>query len=199
MPLRGGCTGGKAPPGGYIVGSGGGAIQIVSTTRIEITDVGVIDAGGGGGMATPRSNGMPGTGGGGGGAILLEAPSITLRGAAVGLAAKGGGGGGTGENLNGTAQAIGENGGRADAPAQGGVYNAAFLKGGNGGTAQVGPTAGPGCGAATPCATTTKHGAGGGVGVGRIRFNTRDRTVAIVDGARVRAPYTSGTITLQTP
>ena len=179
--------------------SGGGAIQIVSTTKIEFNGVGSIDVGGGGGKATPWTSGMPGTGGGGGGAILLEAPAITLRGTDVVLAAKGGGGGGTGMNLNGTAQAIGENGKLGDAPAQGGVFNASFLKGGNGGTTQIAPTAGPGCGSATPCTTTTKHGAGGGGGVGQIRFNTRDGTVSIVDGANVRAPYTSGTIMLQRP
>lgn len=199
VPLRGGCTGGKAPPGGYIVAAGGGAIQIVSTTKITLSGVGSIDVGGGGGMATPWDSGQPGTGGGGGGAILLEAPSITLRGADVVLAAKGGGGGGTGENVNGTGQAIGENGGLGEAPAQGGVYNASFLKGGNGATTQVAPVAGPGCGAATPCSTATKHGAGGGGGVGLIRFNTRDGSVSILDGAKVRAPSTTGTIVLQKP
>jgi hypothetical protein len=198
-PLHGGCTGGKAPPGGYTVASGGGAIQIVSTTKIELNGVGSIDVGGGGGEATPWDSGMPGTGGGGGGAILLQAPSITLRGADVVLAAKGGGGGGTGENVNGTAQAIGENGGLGDAPAQGGVYSAAYLKGGNGATTQVAPTPGPGCGSATPCTTATKHGAGGGGGVGQIRFSTRDGNVSIVDGAKIRAPYTSDAIPLQAP
>ena len=199
VPLRGGCTGGKAPPGGYLVAAGGGAIQIVSATKIEISGSGSIDVGGGGGMATPWTSGMPGTGGGGGGAILLEAPSITLRGADVILAAKGGGGGGTGMNLDGTAQAIGENGRLVEAPAQGGVFNASFLKGGNGGTTQVAPGAGPGCGAQTPCSTATKHGAGGGGGAGRIRFNTRDGNVSIVDSAKIRAPYTTGTIVLQAP
>ncbi|MEO7734400.1 MAG: hypothetical protein ABIY55_25815, partial [Kofleriaceae bacterium] len=36
VPLRGGCTSGKSPANGYIVASGGGAIQIVSTTKIEL-------------------------------------------------------------------------------------------------------------------------------------------------------------------
>ena len=197
VPLRGGCTGGKAPAGGYIVAAGGGAIQIVSTTKIELDGAGSIDVGGGGGKATPWDSGMPGTGGGGGGAILLEAPSITLRGADVVLAAKGGGG--TGMNVNGTAQAIGANGGIGDAPAQGGVYSAAYLKGGNGATTLIAPTAGPGCGTGTSCTTPTTHGAGGGGGVGQIRFNTRDGNVSIVDGANVRAPSTNGTIVLQTP
>jgi len=199
IPLRGGCTGGKAPAGGYIVAAGGGAIQIVSTTKIELNGIGSIDVGGGGGKATPWDSGMPGTGGGGGGAILLEAPTITLRGADVVLAAKGGGGGGTGVNVDGTARAIGQNGQLGEAPAQGGVDNASYLKGGNGGTALIAPTAGPGCGAATPCSTPTTHGAGGGGGAGQVRFNTRDGNVSIIDGAKVRAYATNGTITLQKP
>jgi hypothetical protein len=192
VPLRGGCAGGLSGSQGS-AGGGGGAIQIVSATAIELSDLGTIDAGGGGGFGTPQQSGADGSGGGGGGAILLEAPSITLRGPSVVVAAKGGGGGGTGVNVDGTGVAIGEDGGTGAAPALGGfqVSPGTFLRGGNGGTVDIAPTVGP--------SSTNDAGAGGGGGVGQIRFNTRDGTVTIAAGAAVRAPSTIGTITLQTP
>lgn len=192
IPLRGGCTGGEAGSGGYNgVGGGGGAIQISSATQITITEVGVIDASGGGGCAVPSTAGMAGGGAGSGGGILLEAPSVVLSGADVVLSTKGGGGGGTGENQNGTCEAIGEDGGTGPDPAQGGFFSSAYLQGGNGGTGDVAPTAGP--------ASSTAHGAGGGAGSGLVHFITRDGTVTIESGAAVRSRTVTGTITLQTP
>jgi len=189
-PLHGGCTGGEAGSGGYSgMGGAGGAIQISSATRIVITDVGAIDASGGGGAMVPSYAGMAGGGGGGGGAILLEAPEIVLRGGDVVLSTKGGGGGGTGENIDGTDRAIGEDGGLSAEPAQGGFFSDAYLRGGNGGTADVAPTAGP--------SSTTGHGAGGGGSVGQVQFITRDGTVTIDGGAAVRSPYTTSAITLR--
>jgi len=190
VPLRGGCAGGQSGGGGYSgPGGGGGAIQITSATRITITEVGAIDASGGGGSMVPSYAGFAGAGGGGGGAILLEAPTIVLSGAEVVLSTKGGGGGGNGDNIDGTDQAIGEDGGLGPDPALGGYYGAGYLRGGNGGTADIAPTAGP--------ASPDRGGTGGGGGVGQTRFITRDGNVTIENGAAVRSPYTTSSITLQ--
>jgi hypothetical protein len=190
VPLRGGCSGGQSGSG-FDGGGGGGAIQIVSATSIELTDLGTIDASGGGGDGTPQQSGSDGSGGGGGGAILLEAPAISFRGASVVVSTKGAGGGGTGQNVNGTPVAIGEDGGTAEAPALGGfqVVPGTFLHGGNGGTVTVPPTVGPG--------SASDVGAGGGGSVGQARFNTRNGTVTVADGAAIRTPFAVGTLALQ--
>jgi len=190
VPLRGGCAGGESGGGGYSgPGGGGGAIQISSATRITITEVGSIDASGGGGSMVPSYAGFAGAGGGGGGAILLEAPTILLSGADVVLSTKGGGGGGNGDNIDGTDQAIGEEGGLGPDPALGGYFGAGYLRGGNGGTTDVAPTPGP--------ASSDNGGTGGGGGVGQTRFITGDGNVTIEGGAAVRSPYTTSQITLQ--
>ncbi len=77
--LVGGSAGGPGPygdPGG----AGGGAIEIVAGTSIDVGSLGSINAGGGGVSASA---------GGSGGAILLEAPAVIVAG---NLAANGGGG-----------------------------------------------------------------------------------------------------------
>ncbi len=93
-PLVGGCPGGSqiTVDGASFVGfggGGGGAIQIVSATKIELTDLGLIDVGGGGGAST--------AGGGAGGTVVIEAPEVAILGELAGVAANGGGGGGCGQ------------------------------------------------------------------------------------------------------
>lgn len=194
VPLHGGCAGGKSALG-FSPGGGGGAIQIVSATSIEITDLGIIDASGGGGGATPQNPFADPAGGGGGGAILLEAPTIALRGASVVLSTKGGAGAGTGMNINGTTIARGEDGGVTEAPAVGGFQpNTGILRGGNGATVTVAATPGP----SAPASGAAGSGASGGGGTGQARFNTRDGTVTI-DGAAMRTPYVVGTLTILAP
>jgi len=75
-PLLGGSTG--ATPGGIGSGDGGdggGALQLVAGTKIEIGSAGVVVANGhnGGGSSV-------GSGGGSGGALLLEAPTVVIGG-----------------------------------------------------------------------------------------------------------------------
>jgi len=98
IPLRGGCPSGPNDLPGYTSkegGSGGGAIQLVSSVGITIE--GVIDVGGKAGGGGSDYFDMVGTltawfeGGGAGGGMLLEAPTITLGANAV-LDAKGGDG-----------------------------------------------------------------------------------------------------------
>jgi hypothetical protein len=83
-PLVGGCRGGNQTDtsGNTIAigGGGGGAIQLVAGTSIEIA--GTINVGAGGGASA--------AGGGSGGLIILQSPHVTLTG---GLYANGGGGG----------------------------------------------------------------------------------------------------------
>ncbi len=150
-PLRGGCPGGTTPLGSQ-GGRGGGAIQLVSRTRIElVADADAvpahINAGGTGGKS---SKGIPGGGGGSGGAILLEAPEIAF-GARTGLAANGGAGGISDASLNGRDGQFST----APAPAHDGAGQCGALGG-----------------AATGAVSGDSDGGGGSVG--RIRLRTRD-------------------------
>ncbi len=87
LPLRGGCSGVGAETIGGPAG-GGGAVQLVSRTKITVD--GILEANGAGG----RGGGEGSGGGGSGGGILLEAPQVTINGNVV--ANGGGGGAGTG-------------------------------------------------------------------------------------------------------
>jgi hypothetical protein len=89
VPLRGGCDGGIGR------GGGGGAIQITSRASITITEGALINANGNAGTALFGGPGPLG-GGGAGGGILLEAPTIELRGDAK-LLVNGGPGAADGE------------------------------------------------------------------------------------------------------
>ncbi len=98
--VRGGCQGatggdgdaGDGGPGGF----GGGAIQLTSQARVDIT--GVVVAGGAGGSGSPISSRAGGGGGGSGGYIGIDAPAITIDG---GVFAASGCGGGEGADSGG--------------------------------------------------------------------------------------------------
>jgi hypothetical protein len=150
IPLRGGCDSGSySGPVGF--GVGGGAMQLVSRTRLTIS--GVVAA-----------NGSSLSGGGSGGGILLEAPVVEVSGSVM---ANGGAGAGgclfpkKGED------------GRLDArPASHGIGcsdSATAADGGDGGALNAG--AGNG-GSANEASTGIVFGGHGGGGVGRIRINT---------------------------
>lgn len=156
--LRGGCPG----QGGQGVtnntgrgGHGGGAVLLISGTRIDVS--GVIKATGeGGGGAAPTAGGG---GGGGGGMIAFDAPIVTCDEA---LLANGGGGGeGGGPLVGGSAgwdpqypdAATGGYGGSPD--------------GGNGGSGSPPSVAAPG-GVGAAGTPNRGGGGGGGGGAGRI-------------------------------
>jgi len=168
--LEGGSGGGRGSPGGaggcpaQPGGAGGGAIQIFSTTRIQVS--GGIHAGGGGGAAGVPCGGVSGggSGGGSGGALFLQAPSITNDGI---LAANGGGGGGAGSNQ--TPGQPGLNGGLGNQPAQGGMAGGAT--GGPGGNGAAGTT--PPENAPNHDSQGGANSGGGGGAVGRIRILTQ--------------------------
>lgn len=150
VPLRGGCDSG-AYVGTTTSGAGGGAIQLVSRTRIAIT--GVVAA-----------NGSSFVGGGSGGGILLEAPVVDVSGNAVAN-----GGAGSGGCL---LPQPGEDG-RLDAvPAAGGIAcNVDGSNGGDGGAGNLGARNGDNINEASTGGSIAFAGHGGG-GVGRIRVNT---------------------------
>lgn len=150
IPLRGGCDSGATDnlhPNA--VGFGGGAIQLVSHTKISI--IGVIAA-----------NGSSLAGGGSGGGILIEAPTVEVTGSVV---ANGAGGNG------GCFLAMPGENGRFDAtPALGGTCSSSEAgAGGNGGAGAIAATGGVSIHLANADAALAGHGGGG---VGRIRINT---------------------------
>ena len=149
VPLRGGCDSGTLGPTNF--GAGGGAVQLVSRTRIAIS--GVVAA-----------NGSAFVGGGSGGGILLEAPVVEISGAVVAN-----GGGGSGGCFF---PRIGEDG-RLDAtPAAGGApCDASGANGGNGGAGNTGAGNGVNANTVGTGAPAAFGGFGGG-SVGRIRINT---------------------------
>jgi hypothetical protein len=183
-PLVGGSTGGMASADGGngcpLGARGGGALQIVAGTSIAVGQYGAINAGGGGGIAC--AGGV--TGGGSGGAILLEAPTVTIRG---NLAANGGG------------AAIGRANGSAatadDQPAPGAGYTIDAAAGlGGGGSASISINGGTGISGS--CSDNSCI-AGGGGGAGRIRINTasgRAVITGIVSPDLTTACATQGTI-----
>lgn len=166
VPLRGGCPGGVSSynsGGSHAPGAGGGAIQIVSGTRISVGDNAAILANGSGARGpasvfcvvdTPCGNGY---GGGAGGGVLLEAPVVTLA-ATAGIFANGGGGK---CGVSGSGQA----GQRSTTPATGQTCSGDTGSAGNGAAGATGATNG-GNGL-----NDDPVGGGGGGGMGRIRVN----------------------------
>lgn len=142
VPLRGGCAGdGSAIPRA----EGGGAVQLVSRTKIVVDAV----------LAAPGEGGGR-RGGGSGGGILLEAPEVVVSG---NVTANGGGGGCFGDDE-------GDDGRTDDRPASGGECDENNTgDGGDGAAANTGATEG---------SDASSHAGSGGGGVGRIRVNTVD-------------------------
>lgn len=182
IPLRGGCWGGAQRLQGaggadfFPVTPGGGAIQLVSGTRIEILDV--IDADGETGDFEQITNDGGGFfGGGAGGGILLEAPIVLLGDQAALLARGGGGGGGA---------FIPDVDSMLPLPGLGG--------GGNGAAPGFDAEAGGDVTYNTGFATA---GAGGGGGMGRIRVNTQDATFEQAASTIIAGSLTVGTVKTQ--
>ena len=151
VPLRGGCDSGNFLTAA-MSGAGGGAIQLVSRSKISIS--GVIAA-----------NGSSLVGGGSGGGILLEAPVVDVSGNVV---ANGGGGAGGCSPPN-----AGENGRLDPSPASGGPNcpDGFGTSGGNGGARNTGAMNGASYNS-IPTGANNGHAGHGGGSVGRIRVNT---------------------------
>jgi hypothetical protein len=150
LPLRGGCDGGEVESGDTsLPGRGGGALQLVSRSRIIVA--GALSANGGGGHHA---------GAGSGGAILLEAPRVVIS----GVAAANGGGGGCRfrKGLDGRRNAIPADG--AECPDE---------EVGDGGSGAAGAE-GPRRGEDPPSAGVAALAGSGGGGAGRIRINVAE-------------------------
>lgn len=156
--LRAGCRGstGGGGTGGGVGGAGGGAIYLVAGTEIVINNR-VVANGAGGAGATSIAGG--GGGGGAGGMIALDAPTVTLTGAAAQVSANGAGGG------EGTFSSTARKGNEST------VWNVAAA-GGNGGSAPGGAggagsvLAGEGADASDGSTQSGNEGGGGGGGGG---------------------------------
>jgi hypothetical protein len=182
VPLVAGSAGGKGV-GGFGVGAtsashGGGAVQLVAGTSIQIAAGAFVSAPGSGGQQGGLAATQEAAGGGSGGAILIEAPTVTVAGV---LATNGGGGGG---GAGGTAAGgqSGEPGHDSDAnPASGGSGGGA----GGAGDQAAGGNATAGVSFTAP---------GGGGGAGRIRINTATGSADVASGV-VTPSATSGCFT----
>lgn len=175
VPLRGGCDSGTYTDNNTsYVGRGGGALQLVSRTRIVIS--GIVAA-----------NGSSVSGGGSGGGILLEAPAVAIPGAVVANGAGGAAGSQT--------PTLGE-AGRLDAqPAAGGQPLSPSVEG-NGGSGAAGATSTTAGGSVSTSNPSLLLLAGhGGGGVGRIRINTAPAGLA--SGGVFSPQPTTGTLATQ--
>lgn len=164
--VRAGCPGMSGGLTGFGTGgAGGGAIELVARTSIEIT--GTVTAGGAGAQGGGQTGTKGGGGGGGsGGLVGIDTPALTLGSNSV-LAANGGGGGGGG---NGLAQP-GQDGPASTGPATGGSGARTGGAGGNGSTLDGETPSASGDGGA---------GAGGGAGFILVRAPGLDDQGAVI-------------------
>jgi hypothetical protein len=175
-PVDGGADGGTGPSGGAVYGTndlvplvggssggstdyatpknhGGGAIELVSGTRVTVSLPGVINMGGGADTGSATGAGEPRIGGGSGGGILLEAPNVVVQGV---LAANG---------ASGSGYNVGQPGQASAQPAV--TPLGISVKGGDGsGGAKTNGQDG------MIVDAVRVGGGGGGGGAGRIRVNT---------------------------
>jgi hypothetical protein len=152
IPLRGGCDGGAWAGDQSVFGGGGGAVQLVSRTKIWV--LGIVASQGGTGGA-----------GGAGGGIVLEAPAVDVSGAMIANGGSGGGG-----------ELVPKNNPGGDThynttPAAGGQPTDAN-KGGAGGSGAAGATQATAGQDKSVSGGTEVYGGFGGGGEGRIRINT---------------------------
>jgi hypothetical protein len=160
IPLVGGSSGGSTDH--YTLNNhGGGAIEFVAGTSVTVTSSGTINMGGGAG-----AQGDDGNAGGSGGSILLEAPSVEVRGVVA---------------ANGAAGAGFNNSG------QGGLGSDQAAQGSFGGAGGAGATS---TGADGQIGTFNSYSGGGG-GVGRIRINTGCGGTLTIPMSAVISPYKS--------
>jgi hypothetical protein len=173
-PLIGGCSS-VVPTNSEYDGGGGGAVQLVSATAVQLD--GIIDVAGGGGQTA--------NGGGAGGTVVIEAPSVVIS-ATGGLTANGGGGGG-GCGVHGANASAGTT------AAAGGVCSDASLSGGAGGTGTTLPQRGGNGVPGDASGSGVSYGGGGG-SVGRARIATADGTMQQAPAAIMSIVVTSDTL-----
>ena len=174
QPLVGGCSGGVV--GTAFNAYGGGAVQLVSASEVDVDAL--INVGGGGGWSF-------GGGGGAGGNVVIEAPIIEIH-SGGGVVANGGGGdGGTT-----CSQDAAADGGSGTTSAAGLVCTDPSESGGNGGTGSTMPTPGNNGSGDNP---NGEYGGGGGA-VGRVRLANGSGAVAPDSGAVMSVAVTNDTL-----
>ena len=189
-PLWGGSAGGGASNGGNNwnpPGAGGGAVQIISLTRIQGFAPVSIDANGGGG----RHGGAGvygGSGGGSGGSVLLEAPTVEFDAMFSILVGGGGGGAGDGSGL----QDDGIDGGAY--LGSGGTGTTGTTSGGNGGWNNHSSVLAPTNGGSGDGSLGT---GGGGGAAGLVRINTLPGQGVGAGDIYINGYFTAGEIALE--
>ncbi len=185
IPLRGGHIGREASTRGNRIAGAGGAVQLVSRTRVVVRDGGAIGAGG--------AAGGTGSGGGSGGGILIEAPIVQALDGGTAVAANGGGGGCA------QSDTPAEDGRLDDQPAGGCETSSSHGDGGAGGAGsepdgENGESVSPGY--ACDGSQQAFVGGGGGGGAGHIRINNESGSFSPQGGATVSPDPSVGEIAI---
>ena len=186
--LRPGSVGGTIRNGMFqygIGGGGGGAMHLLSMTRVTVASTGRLIANGFGGHADVTTRSL-GSGGGSGGTIVIEAPSVTFSANALAVANGGGAEGGCPVCMGfQCTNAAGENGQLSANRAAGGNCNGA----GNGGWEANGDLSIPANGANANASAEISAGGGGGAS-GFVFLRGKAGANVTVTGAVISPPPT---------
>jgi hypothetical protein len=190
--LNRGSQGGSvtAPFFATVGGTAGGAIHLLSLTRVTVTSTGKLILNGGGAIGRLYYNDRAGAGGSGG-TLVIEAPNVTFSASALAVANGGGGMGGctvcTTDFPPTCTHANGENGQLSFARAQGGNCNGP----GNGGWEATGDAAANG---ASATGSASAGGGGGSQGFIFLRGKT-GANVMVTNGAIISPQPTIEAVT----
>jgi hypothetical protein len=193
---RGSQGGTVKSPSGFFATSGGlagGAIHLLSLTRVTVTSTGKLNLNGGGAIGRTNYNDRAGAGGSGG-TLVVEAPNVTFSASAVAAANGGGGMGGctvcVGDFIPTCTHANGENGQLGFARAAGGSCSNGA---GSGGWEATGSTS-PSANGLNGSAPNSSGGGGGSQGFIFLRGKT-GANVMVTNGAIISPQPTIEAVT----
>ena len=174
VPLQGGCRSGAITPTGPgrpLGSTAGGAVQMISRTKLVLDSTGVVDVSGmrGFGSTNMTTGAVYAQGGSAGGGVLIEAPAVALAAGSV-IAGRGGSGGAA--NTATATIAVGLDGTLTGTSVPGASCSGCGT-GGDGGTESSPPTHGSGSSPAI---------AGGGGSVGRCFIRNRSGVLSPPSG-----------------
>lgn len=178
-----------------IGGAGGGAVHLVSLTRVAVGATGRLVLNGKGAVGQPNVRSL-GAGGGSGGTLAIEAPMLSFSAGSIAVANGGGAAGGcpvcVGDFIPTCTNADGEHGQLSATRAAGGNCNGA----GNGGYEATGAANPPANGANSDTGAVTASGGGGGGSSGFIILRGRAAANVMVAGGAIVSPAaTIGAVT----
>lgn len=173
-------------------GRGGGGLQFVSLTRINVNATSVVSVNGRGGTGPSIGTGnQTAGGGGGGGTLMIEAPAVNVSTGAIIVANGGGGAGGGWYTIGGTPTIFrhydGQPGQLSAARAAGGDCPTV----GDGGFEANGATSPSANGSVSDSMATTAGGGGGGGSSGFIYLRGRAAGNVTMAGGSVVSPTPS--------